>query len=154
MSLDFDRKLSVRVIILPLLPPLRSNNEEVTADGTLGKDETSIPEEDEEPVSHVTSAEDELADFEPVIAKRSQRGCRSRSNVWAKTSVTSTTSEVRTEDLYCDDELNGDDPNLQLQIAQAASEQAAPAGDSAAHGANSGGMRSRYPPHPMLVDQG
>ena len=69
-------------------------------------------------------------------------------------SVTSTTSEVRTEDLYCDDELNGDDPNLQLQIAQAASEQAAAAGDSAAHGANSGGMRSRYPPHPMLVDQG
>ncbi len=40
------------------------------------------------------------------------------------------------EDLYCDDDLNGDDPNMQLQIAKAISEQ-----------------KLRYPSHALLMDQ-
>ncbi len=53
------------------------------------------------------------------------------------------------EDLYCDDDLNGDDPNLQLQIVRESTHHH-PEG-----GCGAGSIRTpRYPPNPMLVDQG
>ena len=57
------------------------------------------------------------------------------------------------EDLYCDDELNGDDPNMQLQIAAQTAGSADEAGLK--DGASSDGAnRDRYPRYPMLIDQG
>ena len=68
-----------------------------------------------------------------------------------------------TEDLYCDDELRGDDPNLQLQIVakggmeairEVVDNEAAAAAAAAAASASAAAAGTRYPPHPMLVDQG
>ena len=53
------------------------------------------------------------------------------------------------EEFYCDDELNGDDPNLQLQIAQQAT--AADEEDSLGDLVD---IERKYPPHAMLLDQG
>lgn len=59
-----------------------------------------------------------------------------------------------TEDLYCDDELNGDDPNMQLEIAKSVMVPS-PGGDMIeAPEDEEAHARRRYPHQPVLVDQG
>ena len=56
------------------------------------------------------------------------------------------------EEFYCDDELNGDDPNLQLQIAHQGVSTVA--GDEDDCLGDLVGIERKYPPHAMLLDQG
>lgn len=51
---------------------------------------------------------------------------------------------IEPEDLYCDDDLSGDNPNMRLHSAKAVEEELK----------DQDGHPVCYPPHPMLLDQG
>ncbi|XP_059092044.1 uncharacterized protein LOC131887448 isoform X2 [Tigriopus californicus] len=144
----------------------------VNSTGIASNDESTLePDEDEEPYSNTW---DQPTDSFHTINTENNKVINANSSIdpWTVASPTSpvvsqtTKSPLKrtkafkgqsglcdTEDLYCDDELNGDDPNMQLEIAKAVIVPS-PGGDmldvpedEESH------CRRPYPNQPVLVDQ-